>query len=215
MTDKTMNMILELMKDVLPKDNLVPSSFYWARKLLSGIELGYKKIDVCRYDCALFWKENEQDNFCPVCNEPRWKYNDDKGKRIPIKSMWYFPLKSRLQRLFMSSKTASDMRWHAEKRIDVEGSLSHPADSIAWKDFDKQYPDFARDPRNIRLDLATDGFNSFGNMSTSYSMWPVILIPYNMPLYKYMKDEFFMMPLLIPGPRAPGKDILVIAFLKF
>ncbi|KAK8947367.1 hypothetical protein KSP39_PZI007390 [Platanthera zijinensis] len=44
-------------------------------------------------------------------------------------------------------------------------------------------------------------------MSTSYSMWPVVLIPYNMPLYKGMKDEFLMMSLLIPGPRAPGKDI--------
>ncbi|KAK8930877.1 hypothetical protein KSP39_PZI016438 [Platanthera zijinensis] len=44
-------------------------------------------------------------------------------------------------------------------------------------------------------------------MSTSYSMWPIVLIPYNMPLYKGMKDEFLMMSLLIPGPRAPGKDI--------
>ncbi|KAL0445683.1 UNVERIFIED_CONTAM: hypothetical protein Slati_1696200 [Sesamum latifolium] len=140
MTDKTVNVILELMKDVLSKDNLFPPSLYWARKLLS------------------------------VCNEPRRKYNDGKEKQIPVKSMWYFPLKPRLQRLFISSKTASDMRWHAEKRIDVEGSLSHPADSIAWKDFDKQYPDFARDLRNIKLSLATDGFNPFGNMSTSYSM---------------------------------------------
>ncbi|KAL0302748.1 UNVERIFIED_CONTAM: hypothetical protein Scaly_3021900 [Sesamum calycinum] len=107
----------------------------------------------------------------------------------------------------MSSKTTSDMRWHAKKFIDVQGSLSHPGDSVAWKDFDKQYSDFARDPRNIRLGLATDGFNPFRNMSTSYSMWPIIVIPYNMPLYNCVKDEFFMMLLLIPGPHAPGKDI--------
>ncbi|KAK4390115.1 hypothetical protein Sango_2074800 [Sesamum angolense] len=50
----------------------------------------------------------------------------------------------------------------------LEYSLSHPADSGAWKDFDKQYPDFARDPRNIRLGLAIDGFNPFGNMSRAY-----------------------------------------------
>jgi hypothetical protein len=31
----------------------------------------------------------------------------------------------------------------------------------------------AKDARNLRLGLATDGFNSFGNMSNSYSMWPV------------------------------------------
>ncbi|KAG8386979.1 hypothetical protein BUALT_Bualt03G0204900 [Buddleja alternifolia] len=167
MTDKTMNMILELIKDILPVGEIVPPSLYWARKLLSGIGLGYKKIEV----------------------------------------LWYFPLKPRLQRLFMSSKTASYMRWHAEKCIDIEGSLSHPADSPTWKDFDIQNPSFSANPRNVRLGLATDGFNPFGNMSNSYSMWHVILIPYNMPLYKCMKDEFFMMPLLIPGPRAPEKDI--------
>ncbi|XP_012837883.1 PREDICTED: uncharacterized protein LOC105958419 [Erythranthe guttata] len=207
MTDKTMNLILELIKDILPEGNIVPPSLYSARKLLFGIGLGYEKIDVCKYDCSLFWKENEQEESCPVCKEPRWMYNDGKSKRTPHKILRYFPLKSRLQRLFMSSKTASDMRWHAEKHIDIEGTLSHPADSLSWKDFNLQHPTFAADARNVRLGLATDGFNPFGNMSNSYSMWPIILIPYNMPLYKCMKDEFFMMSLLIPGPQAPGKDI--------
>ncbi|KAG8364770.1 hypothetical protein BUALT_Bualt18G0033300 [Buddleja alternifolia] len=85
MIDKTINMNFELFKEVLPEDNLVPPSLYWARKLLSGIGLGYIKIEACKYDCALFWKENEQEEFCPICSEPRWKYNDGKGKQIPHK----------------------------------------------------------------------------------------------------------------------------------
>jgi len=56
--------------------------------------------------------------------------------------------------------------------------MSHPADGEAWQDFDRQYPDFAEEARNIRLGLATDGFNPFGNMNTKYSMWPVIVVPY-------------------------------------
>ena len=44
-------------------------------------------------------------------------------------------------------------------------------------------------------------------MSTSYSMWPVILIPYNLPPWMRMKDPFFMMSLLIPRPSQPGKEI--------
>ncbi|WMV25412.1 hypothetical protein MTR67_018797 [Solanum verrucosum] len=44
-------------------------------------------------------------------------------------------------------------------------------------------------------------------MSTSYSMWPVILTPYNLPPWKCFKDPFMMMSLLILGPQAPGKDI--------
>jgi hypothetical protein len=99
------------------------------------------------------------------------------------------------------------MRWHSDKRKDVAGTMSHPADSFAWKEFDKMYPEFAKEPRNVRLGLATDGFNPFGNMSLSYSMWPVIVVPYNLPPWMCMKSQFSMMTLLIPGPNAPGKDI--------
>jgi hypothetical protein len=40
---------------------------------------------------------------------------------------------------------------------------------------------FEEDARNIRLGLATDGFNPFGKMNSTYSMWPVFLVPYNFP----------------------------------
>ncbi|KAK9267622.1 hypothetical protein L1049_010053 [Liquidambar formosana] len=107
----------------------------------------------------------------------------------------------------MSKKTATDMRWHKEKRIAEENVLRHPVDSIAWKEFDKEHDWFAQEPRNVRLGLASDGFNPFGNMSNSYSMWPVLLMPYNLPPWKCMKEPFFMMSILIPGPKSPGNDI--------
>ena len=78
--------------------------------------------------------------------------------------MHFFSIKKRLQRLFMSWHTAKDMRWHAEERIETEGILRHPADGEAWKEFDKLYPNFAAEPRNVRLSLAMDGFNPFGDM---------------------------------------------------
>ena len=95
--------------------------------------------------------------------------------------MHYFPLTSRMQRLFKSRHTSDNMRWHKEKRVDTEGVLRHRADAEAWKHFDKEFTWFAKDPRNVRLGLATDGFNPFGNLSTKYSMWPIIVVPYNMP----------------------------------
>ncbi|XP_058009346.1 uncharacterized protein LOC131183171 [Hevea brasiliensis] len=93
------------------------------------------------------------------------KYNgEDKvktnGKRIPKKILRYFPLKPRLQRLFMSTKTASLMRWHKDKRVD-DGVMRHPADSMAWISFDKLHPNFASDSRNVRLGLVSDGFQPF------------------------------------------------------
>ncbi|GJU32802.1 hypothetical protein Tco_1176391 [Tanacetum coccineum] len=77
----------------------------------------------------------------------------------------------------------------------------------AWKKFDTKYPDFAKEPRNVRLGLAADGFNPFGNLSQAYSMWPVILTTYNLPPWLCMKESSFMLTLLIPGPKSPGKDI--------
>jgi len=59
----------------------------------------------------------------------------------------------------------------------------------------------------VRLALASDGFNPFGNMRTSYSMWLMVLIPYNLPPWKCMKKTNFFVSLLIPGPKSPGKEI--------
>lgn len=106
----------------------------------------------------------------------------------------------------MSEKTASDMRWHAEGRTK-DGLLRHPAGSPAWKNLDQQCLIFGAESRNIRLALATDGFNPFGNMSVSHSTWPVVLIPYNPPPWLCMKQHNFILSLLIPGPTQPGNDM--------
>ncbi|KAG8367020.1 hypothetical protein BUALT_Bualt16G0029000 [Buddleja alternifolia] len=134
--------------------------------------------------------------------------NDGEKKRNKIaqKVLRYFPLKPRLQRLFISKKTAEDMRWHKEK-CENDGVLRHPADAGEWKEFDKTHESFAQDPRNVRLGLATDGFNPFSNMSLSHSTWPVILLPYNLPPWKCLKAPFFILSMLIPGPTSPGNDI--------
>ncbi|RVW49583.1 hypothetical protein CK203_076745 [Vitis vinifera] len=206
-SDKSFDMLLQVLVDAFPKRSNIPKTYYDAKKMLRDLGLGYDSIHACKYDCALFWKENETLDKCPVCDEPRYKFCNGKGKKIPQKVLRHFPLKSRLQRLFMSRHTASDMRWHKEKRISEEGVLRHPADSEAWKDMDTQFPWFSQEPRNVRLGLATDGFNPFGNMSNSYSMWPIVLVPYNMAPWRCMKEMFFMLSLLIPGPQAPGRDI--------
>uniref|UniRef100_A0A2N9G202 DUF4218 domain-containing protein n=1 Tax=Fagus sylvatica TaxID=28930 RepID=A0A2N9G202_FAGSY len=129
-----------------------------------------------------------------------------KRKKKAAKILRWFPLKPRLQRLFMSSKTAGHMKWHANGRTD-DGLMRHPADSPAWKTFDSKYGEFSSEPRNVRLGLAADGFNPFGLMSISHSTWPVILVPYNFPPWMCMKRSSFMLSLLIPGPSSPGNDI--------
>ena len=68
---------------------------------------------------------------------------------------------------------------------------------------------FVNELRNVRLGLAVDDFNPLGNMSFSYSMWPVVLIAYNLPPWLCMKNLYFMLTLLILGHQAPGKDMNV------
>jgi hypothetical protein len=64
----------------------------------------------------------------------------------------------------MCSKTAEPVRWHDEGR-SKDGKLRHAADGQAWKDFDMLHPEFASEPRNVRLGLSSDGFNPFRTMS--------------------------------------------------
>ncbi|KAL0549527.1 hypothetical protein IC582_014012 [Cucumis melo] len=99
------------------------------------------------------------------------------------------------------------MSWHRDKRVETDDVLRHPADAEGWKHFDSEFPNFASDPRNVRLGLASDGFNPFGQMSTSYSIWLGVLLPYNLPPWKCMKETNFFMSLLIPGPKSPGREI--------
>ncbi|GJZ51676.1 hypothetical protein Tco_0606191 [Tanacetum coccineum] len=172
------------------------------------IGLGYESIHACEHDCCLFRGDDNKDlDFCPVCNTSRWKDSNTPGKKVPKKVLRYFLIIPRLQRLYKSSHTAKEMIWHATRKCTEPGKMQHPVDGRAWKNFDTKYPDFAKEPRNVRLGLAADGFNPFGNLSQAYSMWPVILTTYNLPPWLCMKESSFMLTLLIPGPKSPGKDI--------
>ncbi|XP_061371520.1 uncharacterized protein LOC133314095 [Gastrolobium bilobum] len=217
MTNKAVTMILELLQDAFENAKL-PTSFYEAKKTISKLGLDYEKIHACPNNCMLYWgMDDENMQSCKVCKMSRWKSTDvggqvlqsDGGKsknKVPAKVVRYFPLKPRLQRLFLSSKTAEDMRWHTMDDNNDE-IMRHPRDSKAWKRFDSINTEFASDPRNVRLGLATDGFNPFGNMSSNYSIWPIVLVPYNTPPWVCMKSTSFIMSTIIPGKRMPGNDI--------
>ena len=83
----------------------------------------------------------------------------------------------------------------------------HPADGSQWRKIDTEFKEFAHDARNLRFGLITDGFNPFGEQSSSHSTWPVTLCIYNLPPWLCMKRKFIMMPVLIQGPKQPGNNI--------
>ncbi|XP_039138774.1 uncharacterized protein LOC120276106 [Dioscorea cayenensis subsp. rotundata] len=215
-TNKSFSALLELLKLVLPEGNTLPRSYQELKKMISALSLGYEKIHACPNDCILFWKENANEDKCTKCGASRWKENLNVGKsdsedaftkkkKKAAKILQWFPLIPRLQRLFMSSKTASLMTWHEHERTK-DGCQRHSADSQSWKELDSRYPQFSSDPRSVQLGLASDGFNPFKTMTIVHSAWHVILIPYNLPLWMCMKQSNFILSLLIPGSKRTWKQ---------
>ncbi|XP_042939329.1 uncharacterized protein LOC122274348 [Carya illinoinensis] len=205
-TVKSFDMVIKLLQEAFPEASF-PDSYNDARRLERGLGFSYEKIHVCPNDCVLFWKENASLNECPKCKASRWEQSTIHQRRLPKKVLRYFPLKPRLQMLYMSKKTAQAMRWHVEGRVEDPTCMRHPSDSRVWKDFDNVHVMFSEDPRNVRLGLASDGFNPFNNMSRPYSIWSVLLVPYNLLSWACMKDPYTMLSLLIPRPKSPGNDI--------
>jgi hypothetical protein len=98
------------------------------------------------------------------------------------------------------------MRWHKEAVRDNDDLIVHPSDGDAWKALDTFDLDFAADPRNVRIGLATDGFTPFGQMASSCSCWPIFVIPYNLPPSLCMKYEFYISLLNHSWPRLSWKE---------
>ena len=172
MSHECFEAILKAVKTMLPEGEKLPNNYYHAKKILKKLGLGYKKIDACPNDCMLFYKENEQKVRCTECGHERYRPNKEgvttKKALIPYKILRYFPITPRLQRMYMSSRTAEHMTWHA-KSSAKDGELNHPIDGQAWKEMNSTYPDFASETRNVRLGLSTDGFNPFGHSVVPYS----------------------------------------------
>jgi hypothetical protein len=52
------------------------------------------------------------------------------------------------------------MTWHVSNKSG-DKLISHATDSMQWQFINEKWPDFAQEPRNIRLGLATNGINPF------------------------------------------------------
>ncbi|KAG8375877.1 hypothetical protein BUALT_Bualt09G0004800 [Buddleja alternifolia] len=125
---------------MLSEGEKLPDNLYKTKKQLVKLGLGYKKIDACRKDCILYYKENKDNQECHVCCHPRYKPRKRGArKQVPFKVLHYLPLIPRLKRLYASSYTCENMVWHAQNHCE-EGSMSHPSHGEAWKHFDRTHP---------------------------------------------------------------------------
>ncbi|GJS82168.1 putative TNP-like transposable element [Tanacetum coccineum] len=160
-SDISFTTLLEfLYKQMLPDDNALPISTYQAKKLMCPIDLEIERINACPNNCMLYRGDDKDLHACK-----------------------YFSIIPRLERLYADANEAKLLRWHAEER-QKDGKMRHVADSLQWRNIDNSFEEFGGDIRNIRLGLCSSGFNPFGNMSTSYSTYQVLLCNYNLPPWK-------------------------------
>ncbi|XP_071699112.1 uncharacterized protein [Rutidosis leptorrhynchoides] len=192
-SDTSFTSLLELLNKMLPEGNELWVSTYQAKKLMCPMGLEIQRIHACPNDCMLYRNEDKDLHQC-------------KENGPPAKLLWYLPIIPRLKRLFANEKDAKLLRWHAEDRKN-DGKMRHVADSLQWKNFDKDFEEFGDEIRNIRFGLSSNGINPFGDLSSRHSTWPVLLCIYNLPPWLCMKRKYIMMSLLIQGPKQPGNDI--------
>nr|GEX44597.1 hypothetical protein [Tanacetum cinerariifolium] len=181
LTDFIFNEMLEFFQHVFPtmKGYKLPSSYYAIKNTFKTIRLGYESIHACVNDCFLFRGDNNKDvHLCPVCKTSRWKDSNTSRKKVPKKVLRYFSIIPKLQRLYNSSHTVKEMTWHATGKCTEPGKMQHLVDGKHRRTLTPSLQHVAGDIDNIKY---------------------AFLVMY--------EREFFMLTLLIPGPKSPGKDI--------
>jgi hypothetical protein len=73
------------------------------------------------------------------------------------------------------------------------------ADGSALNYIEEKWPISKEEPRNVRLSLAIDGVNPFGELRSMYSVWPVFVINNTLPPWMSIKKENTMLAMIVPG----------------
>jgi hypothetical protein len=193
---KSQYSMLTVIGSLLPEDHILPKSMYESQKLLHALKMPYEQIHACLKGCILFRKEHAAAKYCAKCGSSRFlevEYGDGQMKQldIPVKILRYLPFVPRIQRLYMSEETVKQMTWHTNGCRYNPDKLVHSFDGEAWTHFDVVHRDKALEIRNVRVALATDGFNPYGMMTTPYTCWPMFVIPLNLPPVSSSNDRTY------------------------
>jgi hypothetical protein len=179
---------------LLPKPNCLATNYYVARGLTQKLGLVHENIHACAKGCILFRGDHKDDVNCPKYGSA--KYKDDVNNVLPMKVFHHFPIIPRLEQLFKTPTMFELMLWHPQNSSS-DGLVKHPCNSKAWKHIQQKFPDFVVDPRNVHLGFVVDGVNPFKLTWSKWSMWPVMLLHYNLPPWLMFKFFFILFTLLI------------------
>ena len=126
--------------------------------------MDYQTIYACPNDHIIYYGQHDSKTECPQCLISRYR-TDQVTKRVPRKVLRHIPIIPRLQRLFRCESIAQFMDYHACNRSEY-GVLRMPTDGFAFREIEGKWADFKDEPRNVRLSLAYDSFNPFGELGS-------------------------------------------------
>jgi hypothetical protein len=101
-SNKCYKELLSLFSDVLPSNHKMLKDMYQSKKLLSALGMEYEKIDVCKDNYMIFYKEHKNETKCLKCGKSRFVevVNED-GEKVTTKTahkqLCYMPLMPRMK----------------------------------------------------------------------------------------------------------------------
>ena len=154
-----------------------------------------QKIHAHPNDWIMYRHEFEEMHKGPRCGVLRSKVKDDdkcssdenSKKGLQLKVLWYLLIIPRFKRLFVNRDNAKKTLHGMQMGETMMECSAIRLISLSGRRIDRLDLDFGKVARNLRLELATDEMNPFGNLSTNHSSWPILLVIYNLPPWLRMK----------------------------
>ena len=126
------------------------------------------------------------------------------GTVIPRKQFKYISVATTLRRLFGNSSMSKLLQHHVHVSNTGKNIVRSIHESTGWKTWYSSEGVFKGDHRGLVFAFCTDGLNPYAHEKTSYSMWPIFLIPLNLPHHMRMKVGSMLLMGIIPGPKEPN-----------
>jgi hypothetical protein len=176
-----------LAADLLPQSNCLPWSTYEIKRMVIRMGLEHRAIHCCREGYILFeGEENEHLRECPQCHKPRYI---EGSNEVLVKVLRYFPIIPHLSQLYKCPQIVEFPKWHKDNH-SMDRKMRSICDLKQWAAMDDIDPTFKENDTNFFMGLVTDDIDPYSNQSSTHSMWPVLLVIYNLPPLATIKEIF-------------------------
>ena len=161
---------------------------------MDQIGMKYQTIHACPNDHIIYHKKHEFEIKCHDCHISKY-WSNQITKKVPRKVLWHIPIFPCLQWLFRCNSLTQFMDYHAHNRSQ-DDIMWMPIDGLKFKEIEEKWPNFKEEPCNLKLSLATDSVNPFGEMRSTYLVCLVFVINNNIPPWLSIKREHIMLTLI-------------------